>query len=274
MFMSILKFLPLAYLSWLVGVLVHIRLPGPLASLSVRVFAWLYRIDPTLATKPPESYRSIGEFFTRDIRPELRPTQAEVVAPVDGALRNVTLLSPGALIPQVKGREYSLTKLLGGDPFVARLSSGVLWNMYLSPRDAHHIFAPVSGGIVRTVHIPGALWPVNEWALRSVDELFAVNERIVTFIESQHGLVAVVMVGATNVGRIALAYTDLETNLRPWEAREIRSIDHDPAREVRCGDKIGTFKMGSSVIVIMESAPSLSEACTTPRLIQYGQPLL
>jgi phosphatidylserine decarboxylase len=272
--MGIVKLLPLAHLSWLVGVLVHIRLPGPLATLSVRIFAWLYGIDPALATQPLKSYRSIGEFFTRDLRPELRPIQAEVVLPVDGALRSVTTLAPGALIPQVKGKAYSLEKLLGGDPFVARLSSGVVWNMYLSPRDAHHIFAPVSGAIVRTVHIPGALWPVNDWALHSVDELFAVNERVVTFIESAHGLVAVVMVGATNVGRIALTYTDLETNLRPWEAREIRSINHEPTCEVRCGEKIGTFKMGSSVILIMESAPSLSEARTTPRLIQYGQPLL
>jgi phosphatidylserine decarboxylase len=238
------------------------------------VFAWIYGIDTSSATAPIESYRSIGEFFTRDLKAELRPIQAAVVVPVDGVLRDVITLSPDAAIPQVKGRSYTLPKLLGDDPFVSRFTHGVLWNMYLSPRDAHHIFAPISGEIVRTVHIPGTLWPVNDWALRSVDELFAVNERVVTFIESPQGLVAVVMVGATNVGRISLSYMDLETNVRPWDKKQISAIAHQPPVAVKCGEKLGTFKMGSSVIVIMESVGGMREASAKPRAIRYGEPLL
>jgi phosphatidylserine decarboxylase len=145
--------------------------------------------------------------------------------------------------------------------------------MYLSPSDAHHIFSPVAGEIVRTTWIPGALWPVNEWALNSVDRLFAVNERVVTYIESQLGLFAVVMVGATNVGKIALSYMPLETNSRPWARPSQSSTDHCPAIKVGCGDKLGTFKMGSSVILICERPVASADKDLSGRKITYGTPL-
>jgi phosphatidylserine decarboxylase len=145
--------------------------------------------------------------------------------------------------------------------------------MYLSPKDAHHIYSPVSGRIVKTVHIPGALWPVNDWALHSIDGLFAVNERVITFIESQFGLVAVVMIGATNVGKISLAYTALETNVRPWKKKSVQTIRHSPAVSVACGDKIGTFKMGSSVILITENRRAPQSVPQFPQAVHYGAAL-
>jgi phosphatidylserine decarboxylase len=271
--MSPLISLPLAYISWFVGLLVTIPLPRPLAALSVRIFASLYGIDPGLATRPLSSFRSIGDFFTRDLRPEVRPIEGAAVFPVDGTLRNVCLLSESGIIPQVKGKEYSLAKLLGDDPLADRLKNGQLWNMYLSPRDAHHIHAPVSGKIVKTIHLPGALWPVNDWALRTVTELFTVNERVITFIESEFGLLAVVMIGALNVGRISLAYHDLETNLRPWKSKQRASIEHLPGIQVSQGDKIGTFKMGSSVVIISEEHLVEPLSYHVPLKIKYGQSL-
>ncbi|MFN4895642.1 MAG: archaetidylserine decarboxylase [Pseudomonadota bacterium] len=270
--MSLIRYLPLSYISWFLGLLANLPLPQPLAEWTIRVFAWFYGIDHTTATRPVNEFRSIGEFFTRDLRPEERPLGDRFICPVDGKLRSYHELSPGMLISQVKGRDYSLEQLLAGDSFTSRLERGALWNMYLSPSDAHHIFAPAGGMIVRTVHIPGKLWPVNDWALNSVDYLFAVNERVVTFIETQDGLVAVVMIGATNVGRIALHYAPLETNMRPWEPKSVKVVDH-PSIPVVAGDKLGTFKMGSSVIVIAENLRPSSAALRDSRSVKYGEQL-
>jgi phosphatidylserine decarboxylase len=270
--MNITRYLPLSYLSWFIGVLANLPLPQPLAKWSIRVFARAYRIDLTKATKPLEEYRCIGEFFIRDLKPEERPLGEGFISPVDGTLRAYLELSPGMRISQVKGREYTLQQLLADDASVARLENGALWNMYLSPSDAHHIFSPVDGEIVRTVHIPGKLWPVNDWALRSVDRLFAVNERVVTFIESAQGLVAVIMIGATNVGRISLHYTSLETNTRPWATRSVQASNHTDIK-VRAGAKIGTFKMGSSVIVVAENHRSTTVVGHAPRSLRYGEAL-
>ena len=251
--MEILRYLPLSYLSWFLGALANLPLPRPLARWTILIFARAYRIDWTLASRPLESYRSIGEFFTRDLRDGLRPIAvAELVSPVDGKLRDCENLQSSGAITQVKGRQYTVSGLLANDPCAESFATGQLWNFYLSPSDAHHIHAPVDGAIVKTVRIPGKLWPVNDWALNSIDELFAVNERIVTYIQTSRGLVAVVMVGATNVGRVSLSYTLLETNQAPWKPKKVHCQLHQPAIPVVKGQKIGTFKMGSSVVVLCE----------------------
>jgi phosphatidylserine decarboxylase len=268
-----MSWLPLAYLSWFVGKLANLPLPRPLSTFTVRVFAGAYGIDASLATRPVEDFRSIGDFFTRDLRPELRPMSDGLVSPVDGTLRSLQNVGSERTPTQVKGKNYSVDSLLGSDELSHRFAAGQLWNFYLSPKDAHHIHAPVDGRVIRTVHIPGKLWPVNDWALRSVEGLFAVNERIVSFIDTAEGLVAVVMVGATNVGRISLAYAEMETNLRPWSRKVARRIDHSPAIVVTRGAKLGTFKMGSSVIVLTEKrlvhAMDMDPCCS----VRYGQSL-
>lgn len=268
--MQWISYIPKSYLSWVIGALASVPLPRPFAGSLVRWFARTYQIDPSTATRPLDDFRCIGDFFTRDLRAELRPIADSVVSPVDGTLRSVSNVSQSGHVTQVKGREYELSKLLGGDPLSSRFLCGQVWNFYLSPQDAHHIFSPIDGAITRSVHIPGKLWPVNDWAIRAVDGLFVANERVVTFIESAHGIVAVVMIGATNVGRIALSYAPIETNKAPWKKQGVRSFDHKPAIPVHRGEKIGTFKMGSSVVVVFESRPVDVNTVESSRKVTYG----
>jgi phosphatidylserine decarboxylase len=273
--MELLRFLPLSWISWCIGLLANMPLPQPLARWTIQIFARIYGIDPMLATRPLNDFRSIGDFFVRDLDPRHRPIQGDWIFPVDGTLRHLCQVESGGSLTQVKGKRYSLQELLGNDVFTERFINGQLWNMYLSPKDAHHIYAPASGRIVKTVHIPGALWPVNDWALNSIDALFAVNERVVTFIETNKGLIAVVMVGATNVGSISLAYMDLVTNRRPWWRLPQATFEHSKSIQVQRGEKIGTFRMGSSVLLVTENtlAPAL-ESQREARSIRYGELLL
>jgi phosphatidylserine decarboxylase len=250
--MKALRYIPKSYLSWCLGSLAHIPLPQPFAGLLVGAFARAYNIDPSTATQPFRSFPSIGRFFIRDLKPELRPVGEGLVCPVDGTLRRAEDVSSDGRLVQIKDKTYDLSTLVGDEATAERLAQGQSWNFYLSPQDAHHIYAPVDGEIKRTIHIPGKLWPVNDWALDNVESLFAVNERVVTLIESDYGLIAVIMVGATNVGRISLAYVDVETNTCPWRKAHPKTIEHSPAISVSKGSKIGTFKMGSSVILLTE----------------------
>jgi hypothetical protein len=106
-----------------------------------------------------------------------------------------------------------VTSIDDGDPELAqRFTNGAFFNLYLSPQDYHHVHTPVGGKIVRSVHIPGMLWPVNDWSLANVNQLFSINERVVTYIECALGLVAVVMIGATNVGKISVVYDTFISN--------------------------------------------------------------
>ena len=244
-----LRYVPKNHLSRTVGRLVHIPLPKPLARRLVRWFAKTYQIDVDAADRELHHYPSIGHFFTRGLREGLRPIEGDFVSPVDGTLRNFGQVTDGRL-EQIKGKTYTLARFLGQDADAARYDGGAFFNLYLSPQDYHHVHSPVGGAIVRSVHIPGKLWPVNDWSMANVDELFSINERVVTYIDSEaFGLVAAVMIGATNVGKISVVYDTFISNT----ARSMTATRaYDPPIPIQAGDRLGTFHMGSSVVVLLE----------------------
>lgn len=244
-----LRYVPKNHLSRTIGRLVHTRLPQPIARRLVHWFAKTYEIDIDAAEHPIHHYPSIGHFFTRDLREGLRPIEGDFVSPVDGVLRNFGVVENGVL-EQIKGKTYTLSRFLGDDPAASRYENGAFFNLYLSPQDYHHVHSPVGGKIVKSIHIPGKLWPVNDWSLANIDELFSINERVVTYIESTRGLVAVVMIGATNVGKISVAYDSFISNASGTKRPVLR--EYDPPIDITPGARLGTFHMGSSVVMLFE----------------------
>lgn len=231
------------------GRLVHARWPRPIARRLVRWFAKTYQIDVDAAGKPAHEYPSIGHFFIRDLREGLRPIESDLVSPVDGTLRSFGIVRDGRL-EQIKGKTYTVARFLGDEELARRYENGVFFNLYLSPQDYHHVHSPAGGEITRSVHIPGKLWPVNDWSMANVDELFSINERVATYIESSYGLVAAVMIGATNVGKISVAYDSFISNTAGDSMAAVRN--YSPPIPIQAGDRLGTFHMGSSVVVLVE----------------------
>jgi len=268
-----LRYVPKNRLSRAIGRLVHARLPRPIARMLVHRFAKAYRIDVAAAGKELHEYPSVGHFFIRDLREGLRPIESDFVSPVDGVLRNYGVVENGRL-EQIKGKTYTVARFLGDEAYARRYENGAFFNLYLSPQDYHHVHSPIAGNIVRSVHIPGMLWPVNDWSLHNVDELFSINERVVTYVESALGLVAVVMIGATNVGKISVTYDSFISNSAGTNQTAIR--DYDPAVPIAAGDRLGTFHMGSSVVVLLEPGRvDLSRVrLETGKKTQYGAAVL
>lgn len=257
----------------MVGRLVHLPLPKPLARRLVGWFAKTYAIDTDAAGQPLHDYPSIGHFFVRDLRVGLRPIEGDFVSPVDGVLRSFGVIENGRL-EQIKGKSYSVARFLGDEEQAARYEHGAFFNLYLSPQDYHHVHSPAGGSIVRSVHIPGKLWPVNDWSLANIDELFSINERVVTCIESALGLLAVVMIGATNVGKISVVYDSFISNSAAANRTAIRS--YDPPIPIAAGARLGTFHMGSSVVVLVEPGRiDLSRVrLEAGKKVQYGAAIL
>jgi len=268
-----LRYVPKNHLSRTIGRFVHARLPQPIARRLVRWFADLYEIDVDAAGKPLHEYPSIGHFFTRDLREGLRPIEGDLVSPVDGTLRGFGPVTDGRL-EQIKGKSYTVAKFLGDEAAAPRYEQGAYFNLYLSPQDYHHVHSPVSGSIIRSVHIPGKLWPVNDWSLANVDELFSINERVITYVDSPLGLVAVVMVGATNVGKISVVYDSFISNAAGSDRTVTRS--YEPPVPIQAGDRLGTFHMGSSVVLLLEPGRiDLSRVrLQAGKKVQYGAAVL
>jgi phosphatidylserine decarboxylase len=149
--------------------------------------------------------------------------------------------------------DYTVRGLLA-DPVEARsFEGGAYACIYLAPRDYHRIHAPVKGRILGYRHIPGAFFPVNPLSVRNVAGLFSINERLVTYLDSDVGRVAVVKVAATGVGHITLSYDrEVHTHRKGADGKHGSARKYGQPRPVGAGEELGMFHLGSTVILLFE----------------------
>lgn len=242
------QLLPKNLVSFWAGKLMHLQFPRPLASFMIRLFAKVYRINIDEAELPLESYKSIGDFFIRKLKPGIRPQGfAKYVHPADSRITARGEIV-GSTILQAKGRFYNLSDFLQENK-IDRWKGGTFVTYYLCPTDYHRVHSPVNGVIKEVRYQPGQLWPVNDWSVANIENLFAVNERVIVEIETQEGPIALVFVGATNVGSIRLAFEPtLRTN--HTHKRKPNKITYVQPISIKKGEELGYFSMGSTVVVI------------------------
>lgn len=211
------------------------------------------------AEQPPAAYRNLNAFFVRRLAPGARqwPSDARVVAsPVDGVLTRFGAVEDGRLV-QAKGRLYSAAELLAGEQAAAPFRGGLYATIYLAPRHYHRIHAPVAGRLRSASYVPGELFPVNAAAVAGIPDLLATNERVVCSAEADAGRIALVAVGAYNVGRISTAFDPgwgggeggWVTNRRPPSERHRA---YRPPIAVLRGEELMAFHLGSCVVVLLE----------------------
>jgi phosphatidylserine decarboxylase len=261
-------------LSRCVGWLSDRRLPSPMLRAAIRLWVRTYGADLSEAEEPAGGYRTFNAFFTRRLRNGVRPIADAprlLVSPCDSILSSVGKVPEDGRLEQLKGTTYSLAALLASEEEADLFRAGTHATLYLGPGMYHRVHSPAAGRIVGWRSVPGRLFPVNRLGLRHVPGLFAVNERAVIQMESdEFGPLRVVMVGATNVARISLSFTDLLTNQghAPGTRRPAEPID------VRRGDEIGVFNLGSTVVLLAADG-RLDPAGVEPgQRVRMGQPLL
>lgn len=212
----------------------------------------IYRIEMADALNPDlESYPSFNAFFTRALKPDARPiADGDVlVSPADGSISQIGAIAAGRII-QAKGMDYSVAELLGDRESDARaFNEGRFATIYLSPRDYHRVHAPFAGRLVRAIHVPGRLFSVAPWTTESIPRLFARNERLALIFDTEHGPLAVVLVGAIFVSSIETVF---DGEVTPPYADQVRVRDYSgtTAPNFATGAEIGRFNMGSTVIVL------------------------
>lgn len=152
---------------------------------------------------------------------------------------------------QVKGRAYRVTDLLGDPTLAATYEGGCYATLYLSPRDYHRFHTPTAGQITRLDYHPGSLWPVNDIGLNGVDALFARNERICAFLETEATSgppIIMIAVGATNVGSVRLTFSEMHTN-ESGAARVTHELGERAPSFAR-GEEWGHFEFGSTIVLL------------------------
>lgn len=215
-----------------------------------RWFVKTYQVDLSQAKRQQvEDYKHFNDFFTRSLKPNARViADSPIVCPVDGLVSQVGEITDAQLV-QAKGRYYNSQALLGSVEKAKGFNQGFFSTIYLSPKDYHRIHMPYDGKLIAMDYIPGDLFSVNQKTVQNVDNLFARNERVVCYFETQFGLCAFVLVGAIFVGSMQTVW---HGQINPPYAKTVQHFDYqDQNIQLKKGEEMGRFNMGSTVIMLM-----------------------
>ncbi|MGO1461381.1 MAG: archaetidylserine decarboxylase [Marinobacter sp.] len=225
-------------------------------ALKNRVVKWFvkrYGVDMNEAAESdPTAYPSFNAFFTRALKPGIRPLaegEDTLVSPVDGVISQLGQVT-GNRVFQAKGQSFSLLELLGGDTGRAEaFSEGEFSTIYLSPKDYHRIHMPMAGTLREMVYVPGKLFSVNPTTAENVPNLFARNERVVCIFDTAAGPMALVLVGAMIVGSVETTWAGV---VAPGNGGVTAvSYEGESAISFAKGEEMGRFRLGSTVVMVM-----------------------
>ena len=187
---------------------------------------------PEEGRTPDDPYSTFNAFFTRRITDVARPFAQgrELPAPCDARYFAYASLNDEVSIP-VKGSCFKASALLNHPEWNGVFDQGPGFIARLCPVDYHRFHFPDAGRVLASWRIAGALHSVNPWALAFREDIFMINERQVTILETEHfGKLAYVEVGATCVGKI-------------------QQTHHGESFER--GDEKGMFLFGGSTVIVL-----------------------
>jgi phosphatidylserine decarboxylase len=215
------------------------KMSKPVSALEILPFISKYGLDVDEFLKSPFDYKTFNDFFYRALKPTARPIAPGdnvAVFPADGrhlAFQNVDTADGF----YVKGMKFTLTELLGEAALpeeqrvlAKQFAGGAMLISRLCPVDYHRFHFPVGGTPGEAALINGWLYSVSPVALRHNIRYLIENKRERTIVASPNfGDVAVLEVGATNVGSIVQSFI--------------------LGRDVAKGDEKGLFAFGGSCVI-------------------------
>lgn len=180
-----------------------------------------------------EDYQSFNEFFIRKFKPGMRPfDERPTMMPAFCEARYFghEKIDENTTIP-VKGAYLLAKDLVANEKWSSFFNEGPFLVARLCPVDYHCFHFPDSGKVLDTYRVPGILHSVNPLALEKRPDIFIVNERQVSILETEHfGKLAYIEVGAICVGKIHQTYA---------------------GPEFERGDQKGHFLFGGSTVIVL-----------------------
>ncbi|WP_432735994.1 phosphatidylserine decarboxylase [Maridesulfovibrio sp. FT414] len=202
-------------------------------------------------------FKSYNEFFARTfkninkVRPQTMPERDYVIsAPTDAIVNTIPaqLVDESDTIPTKGTQKLNIRQLLGESKYWRRFVGGTAMSCILMPNTYHHYHSPVSGKVIETRLLDGALLGMQDFP-KFVPPTGNVGYHGASFgaFESyqrgyfiintgKYGLVGVVPVGLSTVGSVVF---------------EDRFLTAQGPVQVRRGDELGHFLYGGSLVILI-----------------------
>jgi phosphatidylserine decarboxylase len=267
-------------LSHVLGHVADFRMPSALLRPVISAYSFALGVETGEMVEPEGGFESFGDFFVRRLRPDVRPICGDrdaLICPADGLVVDQGAVDDAAgTTIEIKGVHYDVGQLIGGAADQEDFSGGGYLVIYLHPRDYHRVHSPVDGELAGVCHVPGKLFPVASWSERRVKGIYGKNERMVyVLMPTCGGTLVVVMVAAFGVGNIDTPFAPIgragngESTTRCFE----------PRIDLRRGDDLGAFRLGSTVVMIwtrgafeVDPGPGESRVVMGSRIGRLGAP--
>ncbi|KAF9422403.1 hypothetical protein BGZ94_008592 [Podila epigama] len=224
----------------------HFDAPESVAQ--IPYFIKAYKLDLSELLQPNiNEYPSFNAFFYRQLKPDARPIYAHddpniIVSAADCRLCVYESISTATQV-WIKGKTFSIPRLVRDDALAAQFEGGSLAIFRLAPQDYHRFHSPVQGTVVSDPNkITGTYYTVNPMAVNDCIDVFTENVRKVSVIaleqseserNAQFDQCVFVSIGALLVGSIELTGAGKAGN-----------------RIVK-GDELGYFAYGGSTCILL-----------------------
>lgn len=228
----LLKLLTRPFLSKVVGWFLSTRLSCGL----IKRFIRKHSID--MEQFEPVKYRSYNEFFSRKIRPEIRPVDTDpkhLISPCDSKLTALQI-TPDSILT-LKNTAYTVSSLLRSDALAAEYAGGYALIFRLTVDDYHRYCYVADGQKDANTFIRGVLHTVNPIA-NDYYPIYKENSREYSILHSlEFDNILMMEVGALLVGKI---------------------VNHHQQAQVYRGQEKGFFQFGGSTVVLLFKAGTVA----------------
>ncbi|KAF9170368.1 hypothetical protein BGX20_009069 [Mortierella sp. AD010] len=221
-----------------------LKFDDPRSKRSIEPFIRFYNLEAHMSEvlEPVKNFKTFNEFFYRKLKPNARtlasPEDDRVAVSVADCRMTCFQTISDAQQFWIKGRQFTIAKLLGDEVLAKKYVGGSLAIFRLAPQDYHRFHIPVRGIISEPKSIAGEYYTVNPMSIRSHLDVYGENKRTISTIESKEfGTVAYCSIGAMMVGSIILTT--------------------QPGVEVERMEEHGYFAFGGSTIVVLFEPDSI-----------------
>ena len=245
-------------------------------SIFINTFQKIYQVKIEEAVKEDiKSYSNFNSFFSRSLKPELRPIDnniRSITSPADGVVSQIGNIKFGKVI-QAKGMYFNLLNFIGNNKeYFEKIKEGLFATIYLSPKDYHRVHMPLDGKLKQMIYVPGKLFSVNRITSQSVKNLYSRNERLICFFDTARGPMVLTMVGAMIVSGITVRWEKEDC----FSSGKIQKFSYPSIGKdslfIRKGEEIGRFMLGSTVVLCFaKNKLKWSNNISSDSVVRMGQ---